>query len=77
MVFAWNVLQKSFFMEIVFNKFRDRFLLFLKALEAVFLIFSLENRLENKTFFSDITERESGIWRGDLPVFGPSKDIKA
>ena len=54
-------------MEIVFNEFRDRFLSFVgglgPALGAAFLDFlGIENRLENRGIFGDVTDPEFWIW---------------
>ena len=48
---------------IVLNEFRNRFLLFLRSLGDRFSDFlDLENRLENRWIFGDVTDLEFGIW---------------
>ena len=54
-----GIAKKRFFMEIVFNEFRDRFLLFFGGLGNCFSGFSgLQNRLENRGIFGDETDPE-------------------
>ena len=51
-VFAWKVLQKYVFMEIVFSELRDGFLSFFEGLGSGFSdSFSLESRLESRRIF--------------------------
>ena len=56
--------ENRFFMEIVSNEFRDRFLLFfLTSSITVFLIFlALGTGLKTQRFLVIITESEFGIW---------------
>ena len=60
-------------MEIVFNDFRDRFLLFFGSLGSGFSGFlGLENRLESEGIFCDVPDPEPG--RGESPRYlGPLK----
>ena len=63
MVFAWKLLQNQLSMEIVFNEFRDRFLLFVKSIGNRFSGFlGLENRLKMKGFFVMQADPEKLNW---------------
>ena len=66
-------------MEIVFNTFRGRVVSFFKAFESRFSGFlGLENRVENRLIFGDVTDSEPLIWRGGSSRdLGPGKSITA
>ena len=52
-------------MEIIFDEFRDVFLLFVGRLGIGFSNFlSLENKLENETIFCEKPDLKTSIWLG-------------
>ena len=61
-----DCIEKSDFpQKALFNDFGIDFYRFLEALGAVFSDFlSLENRLEHRGIFGDVTDPEFWIWRG-------------
>ena len=62
-------------MEIVFNSFLSRISSFVRGLGSRFSgLLGLENRFENRRIFGDVTDPESGIWRGGSgPDLSPLK----
>ena len=66
-------------MEIVFNEVRNHLLSFFGGLwERLLRFLSVANMLENEATFSEQKGScDLELLGADLPVFGPSKDMKA